>query len=95
MEEEKRSSLASALINSVLCCLGVNKAKIAEAPQIPNSDALKPHSAASYDALQNGHLKRCGNVVFVQINASLIPSPSGAIKISFPSDWRMKELLQR
>jgi hypothetical protein len=51
MEEEERSLLASALINSVLCCLGVNKAKIAEAPQIPNSDALKPHSAASYDAL--------------------------------------------
>jgi hypothetical protein len=37
MKEEEWNSLASALINSVLCCLGVNKAKIAERhnPLIP------------------------------------------------------------
>jgi hypothetical protein len=36
-KRKKRNSLASALINSVLCCLGVNKAKIAEShnPLIP------------------------------------------------------------
>jgi hypothetical protein len=36
-KKEEKSSLASALINSVLCCLGVNKAKITERhnPLIP------------------------------------------------------------